>query len=120
MMDGYAALDGMKTGRGKGSTRRKPAPVPLCPPQIPHNLTWAEPGPPRWEGGDLPPELWYGQSFLSYSKRMRTWRPQTGHYLLFSKQCMITLLTCLDDHCPHNRRYESLKSYSDYFLHSVI
>jgi hypothetical protein len=23
-------------GKGNGSTRRKPAPVPLCPPQIPH------------------------------------------------------------------------------------
>jgi hypothetical protein len=23
-------------GRGNGSTRRKPAPVPLCPPQTPH------------------------------------------------------------------------------------
>jgi hypothetical protein len=22
------------------STRRKPAPLPLCPPQIPHDLTW--------------------------------------------------------------------------------
>jgi hypothetical protein len=25
----------------KRSTRRKPAPVSLCPPQIPHDLTWA-------------------------------------------------------------------------------
>jgi hypothetical protein len=25
---------GMKIGRGNGSTRRKPAPAPLCPPQI--------------------------------------------------------------------------------------
>jgi hypothetical protein len=24
-----------------GSTWRKPAPVPLCPPKIPHDLTWA-------------------------------------------------------------------------------
>jgi hypothetical protein len=27
--------DGMKIGRGNRSTRRKPAPAPLCPPQIP-------------------------------------------------------------------------------------
>jgi hypothetical protein len=26
---------------GNQSTRRKPTPVPLCPPQIPHDLTWA-------------------------------------------------------------------------------
>jgi hypothetical protein len=31
-------------GRGNQSTRRKPAPVPLRPPQIPHNLTWAQTG----------------------------------------------------------------------------
>jgi hypothetical protein len=29
-------IGGMKIGRGNRSTRRKPAPVPLCPPQIPH------------------------------------------------------------------------------------
>jgi hypothetical protein len=29
-------IGGMMTGRGNRSTRRKPAPVPLCPPQIPH------------------------------------------------------------------------------------
>jgi hypothetical protein len=28
-------------GRGNRSTRRKPALVPLCPPQIPHDLNWA-------------------------------------------------------------------------------
>jgi hypothetical protein len=32
-------------GRGNRSTRRKPAPVPLCPPG-------REPGPPRWEASD--------------------------------------------------------------------
>jgi hypothetical protein len=32
---------GMKIGRGKRSTRRKPAPAPLCPPQIPLDQTRA-------------------------------------------------------------------------------
>jgi hypothetical protein len=31
----------IRIGRGNRSTRRKPAPVPLSPPQIPHDLTWA-------------------------------------------------------------------------------
>jgi hypothetical protein len=30
-------LGGMKIGRGNRSTRRKPAPAPLCSPQIPHD-----------------------------------------------------------------------------------
>jgi hypothetical protein len=36
----YKAVGGMRIGRGNRSTRRKPAPVPLCLPQIPHDLTW--------------------------------------------------------------------------------
>jgi hypothetical protein len=35
------AIGGMKFGRGNRSTRRKPAPAPLCPPQIPHDQTLA-------------------------------------------------------------------------------
>jgi hypothetical protein len=41
-------IDGM-IDKGTRSTRRKPAPVPLCPPQIPHDLTRREPGPPQKE-----------------------------------------------------------------------
>jgi hypothetical protein len=33
------AVGGMKIGRGNRSTRRKPSPVPLCPPQIPYDQT---------------------------------------------------------------------------------
>jgi hypothetical protein len=38
--DDYGAVGGMRISRGNRSTRRKPAPVPLCPAQIPHDLTW--------------------------------------------------------------------------------
>jgi hypothetical protein len=31
----------MRIGRGDRSTTRKPAPVPLCPPHLPHDLTYA-------------------------------------------------------------------------------
>jgi hypothetical protein len=43
---------GMMLGRGNRSTRRKPATVPLRQPQIPYDLTWLDPGPPRWEISD--------------------------------------------------------------------
>jgi hypothetical protein len=36
-------------GRGNRTTRRKPAPVPLCPPQTPTCCPYANQGPPRWE-----------------------------------------------------------------------
>jgi hypothetical protein len=35
------AIGGMKIGRGNRSTRRKPTPAPLCPPQIPLDQTRA-------------------------------------------------------------------------------
>jgi hypothetical protein len=39
--DDCGAVGGKRIGRGNQSTRSKPAPVPLCLPQIPHELTWA-------------------------------------------------------------------------------
>jgi hypothetical protein len=44
-------IDGM-IGRGNRSTRRKPAPVPLCAPQTPHAQHGREPRPPRWKASD--------------------------------------------------------------------
>jgi hypothetical protein len=40
MINECGAVGGMRIGRGNRSTRRKPAPIPLRPPQIPHDLTW--------------------------------------------------------------------------------
>jgi hypothetical protein len=37
--DECGAIGGMRIGRGNRNTRRKPAPVQLCPPQIPLNQT---------------------------------------------------------------------------------
>jgi hypothetical protein len=39
--DECGAVSRMRIGSGNRSTRRKPAPVPLCPPQSPHFLTRA-------------------------------------------------------------------------------
>jgi hypothetical protein len=41
----------VRIGRGNESTERKPSLVPLCPPQIPHELD-IEFGLSRWEDGD--------------------------------------------------------------------
>jgi hypothetical protein len=44
MIDGddeCEAFSGMRISKGNRSTRRKPTSVPLCSPQIPHDLTWA-------------------------------------------------------------------------------
>jgi hypothetical protein len=39
--DECEAVGGMRIDRGNRNSRRKPTPVPQCPPQIPHYLTWA-------------------------------------------------------------------------------
>jgi hypothetical protein len=45
-------IGGMMIGKGNRSTRRKPTPVPICPPQTLHALSACEPRPPRWEASD--------------------------------------------------------------------
>jgi hypothetical protein len=40
MINEYGAVIGMRIGRGNRCTRRIPAPMPRCPPQIQHHLTW--------------------------------------------------------------------------------
>jgi hypothetical protein len=42
--DGCGAVGGMRIGRGNRSTRRRPAPVPLCPPQITYDDVGSNPG----------------------------------------------------------------------------
>jgi hypothetical protein len=61
------AIGGTKIGMENRTTWRKSAPVPLCPPQIPYDLTRAQTraaavGKP----GDYVPEIWRGQSRLHY------------------------------------------------------
>jgi hypothetical protein len=40
MIDECGSVGGMRFGRGNRSTRREPALVPLCPPQVPNDLRW--------------------------------------------------------------------------------
>jgi hypothetical protein len=51
--------------QGKPKYSEKTAPVPLCPPQIPHDVTCARTRAVRWEAGYLPPELWRAALELS-------------------------------------------------------
>lgn len=40
MIDEYGRDGGMRICKGNRSTLRKPVPVPLYPPKIPHDLAW--------------------------------------------------------------------------------
>jgi hypothetical protein len=52
---------GLMIGKGNRSTPRKPASLPLCPPEIPHAVPWREPGPPLCEA-----RLIYGTAHIQY------------------------------------------------------
>jgi hypothetical protein len=41
IVDECGAVGGMRIGRGNRNTREKSAPLPLCLPRIPYDLTWA-------------------------------------------------------------------------------
>jgi hypothetical protein len=69
-------LNGMRINRGNVSTRRKPALVPLCPPQNQHNLTWDRTG-----------------ASAVRSRQLTAWsmaRPDTRFYLIFLKRGVLT------------------------------
>jgi hypothetical protein len=73
--DDCGAVGGTKIGRGNRSTRRKLAPAPLCPPQIPHDLTRAR-----------------TRAAAVGSQRLTAWamaRPQSGVSHLFSAFCIV-------------------------------
>jgi hypothetical protein len=59
----YDGEIGGMIGRGNRSTRRKPAPVPLCPPQTPHACQDANPGRRGWK--PTTNRLRYGTPFVS-------------------------------------------------------
>jgi hypothetical protein len=80
------AIGGMKIGRGNRSTRRKRAPTPLSPPQIPHDQTRAR-----------------TRAAAVGSQRLTAWamaRPFCGgvsiKYLL-SILCYVSLINCKSD-----------------------
>jgi hypothetical protein len=54
------AIGGMKIGTGNRSTRRKPAPAPLCPPQIPLEEPGSNPGRRGGNPATNPLDLWRG------------------------------------------------------------
>jgi hypothetical protein len=57
------AVGGMKIGKGNWSTRRKPAPAPLCPPQIPLDQT-PRSNPGRRGGKPATNRLSYGAALI--------------------------------------------------------
>jgi hypothetical protein len=68
----------MRTGRGNRSTRWKPAPVPLCPPQIPYDLTWSRSR--TVAVGSLRKYITYCQFCLGLSLHCRTRKPNFSTY----------------------------------------
>jgi hypothetical protein len=99
--DECGAFGGMRIGKGNRSTLRKPAPVPLRPPQIP--MTWPDLGwnPGCWGGKTATNRLSYG---TAYQRRNFPWlcyplicsQDQTDYtYILI----LVCLSTFFHTHC---------------------
>jgi hypothetical protein len=77
--DHCGAIRGMRIGRGNRSTRRNPAPVPLCPPQIPHDLTWARTQDPTVGSRRLTTwDMWRPALSVRTSSPASDYRPSTS------------------------------------------
>jgi hypothetical protein len=101
--DDYGAVSGMRIGRGHRSTRRKPAPVPLCPPQIPHALTW-----------DLTWAAAVG------SRRLTAWamaQPHRRTYLFLSSAILLRILV---DALPSVIYLSSPSLHFQFFIHYIF
>jgi hypothetical protein len=72
----------------KGKTEglgEKPVPVPLCPSQIPLDWPGREPGPPRWEAGDLRIWYWLTELFLHLNAQVtRYTRFRYQHFRIYA------------------------------------
>jgi hypothetical protein len=58
MINEHEALEGMRTGRGNRSTRRKPVPMPSYPPYNPNDMTWDLTRPPMWNLPSISIKVW--------------------------------------------------------------
>jgi hypothetical protein len=67
--DGCGAVGVTRFGRGNGSTRRKPALVQLCPPQIAHIQTWDQTG--HCSGKSATNHLSYGTANMQTFSTLR-------------------------------------------------
>jgi hypothetical protein len=73
-------IGGMIIDRGNRSTRRKPAPLPLCPPQNLHAYPDPDPNPGRRDGKPETNRLSYGTAFIGpYQK----WNFSASHRPIF-------------------------------------
>jgi hypothetical protein len=77
VIDECGAVGGMRIGRGNQSTRRKPAPLPLCPPQNPHDLTWDQ-----------------TRAAAVGSRRLTTWAMARPYSLHYTNNIQTILITC--------------------------
>jgi hypothetical protein len=92
-------------GRGNWSTRRKPAPAPLCPPQIPLDQTWgwtraAAVGSQRLTASAMA-RPWCRvctvHAFLSSKLRKSEWSSRSGRVISWDREpCTYWIEECMD------------------------
>jgi hypothetical protein len=92
MMDECGAFGGMRIGKENRSTRRKPAPVPLSPPQIPNDLG-SNPGRRSGKPGTNPWAMARPQGWVSV------------RLLMSQTLVLLPVCRCHCRHCRYCRRF---------------
>jgi hypothetical protein len=100
----FGAISGIKCGRGNRSTRRKPTPAPLCPPQNPTLQTRSR-TPDRSGGKPATNRQSYGATFLVPFRRLlrharSRWRystppPHGLNYCIKVRLCLSVYLSAV-------------------------
>jgi hypothetical protein len=109
----------MKIGRGNRSTRREPAPAPLCPPQIP-NPTWPDSGSnPSLRGGKpATKRLSCGTAKPVACKAYSlTLKVETLHFRNVSNILPDYKAYISEDYILYNHRRENLKPHITWYTH---
>jgi hypothetical protein len=105
---------GMGIGRGNRSTRRNPTPLPLCPPQMQHDLTWARTRAPAV--GSRPLTAWAMARLLTILRhlhRLRSVRWYDDWDCEFGKIWKELALACFEIWC-----YRVVLCF--FFFHSTV
>jgi hypothetical protein len=127
----YGAVGGMRIGREHRSTQRKPAPVPLCPPQIPQ----IESGPQMWQADYFawvmarPPGLYHLPRVWNKVIRdckwgsavrspLELWNVIADYYIIKEKRSHFTIV--LYYFCHHFKLFEALQFVSGPLVNGQI
>jgi hypothetical protein len=117
--DECGPVSGIRISRGNRSTWRKPAPVPLCPPQIPNDLTWDRTRAATM--GSLRITAWAMPRLLARQYMPMKERKRTTHLQEWLQRCYTFCIKHISENASHFRtRHRISYNYFRLFIFNVF